>query len=226
MAKGDTPVRGSNGAGSCVHFGLCSRASGRQLAVRSGGRRETSRQRLVCALASSPLPTSSNRECLHQPLISESCKVARNTPQPAALTLTRNSALQGSFSEHIAILQTLPFPLDVTPIRTSAQLAQVSALIIPGGESTAISLLASSSGLLADLREFVQLAKDGKRSVWGTCAGMILLGEEVVGSKAGYEGLGGVDMRVVRNQWGRQVRDLSPADLRQLTLLARLVRVL
>ena len=55
---------------------------------------------------------------------------------------------------------------------------------------------------------------------------MILLGEEVVGSKAGYEGLGGVDMRVVRNQWGRQVRDLSPADLRQLTLLARLVRVL
>lgn len=41
--------------------------------------------------------------------------------------------------------------------------------------------------------------------MWGTCAGMILLGDEVVGSKEGYTGLGGVGIKVVRNQWGRQV---------------------
>lgn len=57
------------------------------------------------------------------------------------------------------------------------------------------------------MRELLGRAKRGEKgvAVWGTCAGMILLGEEVVGAKEGYEGLGGVDCKVVRNQWGRQV---------------------
>lgn len=77
--------------------------------------------------------------------------------------------------------------------------------MIPGGESTTISICAAQSGLLEPLREFVKEAKGGRKSVWGTCAGMILLGDEVVGSKEGYTGLGGVGIKVVRNQWGRQV---------------------
>jgi pyridoxal 5'-phosphate synthase pdxT subunit len=62
----------------------------------------------------------------------------------------------------------------------------------------------------------VKRARDGEVgvSVWGTCAGMILLGKEVVGKKEGYEGLGGVDIKVVRNQWGRQVSCAVPQPTR------------
>lgn len=124
-------------------------------------------------------------------------------------------ALQGSFEEHIALLNSLApaFPshdLTVREIRTAQHLSTVNALVIPGGESTAIALIAKRTNMLEPLKELVRKAKKGEAAIWGTCAGMILLGEEVVGAKEGAEGLGGMDVKVVRNQWGRQVRALSP----------------
>ena len=128
--------------------------------------------------------------------------------------LPPHSALQGSYSEHLAVLASLPFPLSLVAVRTPAELAQCDGLIIPGGESTTMSLVAQSGGLISPLRDFVRAARDGNgsspKSVWGTCAGMILLGKDVVGGKDGYEGLDGVDCRVVRNQWGRQVSPFPP----------------
>ncbi|ORY55547.1 class I glutamine amidotransferase-like protein [Leucosporidium creatinivorum] len=120
-------------------------------------------------------------------------------------------ALQGGFSEHLEILDALQLPIKTLLVRTPEQLALCTALILPGGESTTISLLAQKSGLLQPLRDLVTRARNGESgvSVWGTCAGMILLGEEVLGKKEGYEGLGGVGIRVVRNQWGRQTESFS-----------------
>jgi 5'-phosphate synthase pdxT subunit len=118
-------------------------------------------------------------------------------------------ALQGAFHEHLHLLgQLRPQPRTLS-VRTTEELARCDALIIPGGESTTMSLLAQRTGLLEPLREFVRNGKP----VWGTCAGMILLADEVVGGsakKGGQEGIGGIGIRVVRNQWGRQVRSLLP----------------
>lgn len=89
-------------------------------------------------------------------------------------------------------------------MRTPEDLAPCIALVIPGGESTTIALLAKLAGLLEPLRDFI---KSGK-PVWGTCAGAILLAEGGVegGKKQGQELLGGVDVRIGRNGWGSQVR--------------------
>jgi pyridoxal 5'-phosphate synthase pdxT subunit len=77
------------------------------------------------------------------------------------------------------------------------------ALIIPGGESTTIALLARLSGLLEPLREFV---RDPTKATWGTCAGAILLAEKVINvKKGGQETLGGITVEIERNGWGSQV---------------------
>ena len=117
-------------------------------------------------------------------------------------------ALQGAFREHATHINrlnaagTLPVPVRSSLIRTPEQLAECDALIIPGGESTAISLGAERSGLLAPLRKWV---REGK-PVWGTCAGMIMLAREASGGKkGGQQLLGGVDVRVGRNGFGSQV---------------------
>ncbi|GJN94185.1 hypothetical protein Rhopal_007259-T1 [Rhodotorula paludigena] len=123
------------------------------------------------------------------------------------------AALQGSFAEHIAALEAVTTSagkhVPVVAVRTPADLARCRALIIPGGESTTISLLIRKSGLYEPLKEFVALAKrgDAQRSIWGTCAGMILLAKEIDGpTSEGWEGFDGMDVRVARNQFGRQVR--------------------
>jgi 5'-phosphate synthase pdxT subunit len=127
----------------------------------------------------------------------------------------RNSALQGSFSEHVAALQRIAPsfspPLEVVAVRTPVDLALCRALIIPGGESTTISLLIRKSGLYEPLQEMVKTAKEGgDRALWGTCAGMILLAKQIDGpTSEGWEGLDGMDVRVARNQYGRQVRPVS-----------------
>ncbi|KAL9935776.1 hypothetical protein V8E36_005353 [Tilletia maclaganii] len=95
-------------------------------------------------------------------------------------------------------------PLDVQSIlvRTPAELAQCDALIIPGGESTAIALGAQRSGLMEPLRSWVAAGKP----TWGTCAGMIMLSNQAIGAKRGGQSLiGGVDIRVGRNGFGSQV---------------------
>lgn len=125
-------------------------------------------------------------------------------------------ALQGAFSEHIQLLRAASTSLPtgtrctVLEVRTPPELAQCDALIIPGGESTTISLVAQRSGMLEPLRDFVKVAR---RPVWGTCAGLILLAESANRTKqGGQELIGGLDVRVNRNYFGRQVESFE-ADL-------------
>ncbi|KAF9449020.1 SNO glutamine amidotransferase [Macrolepiota fuliginosa MF-IS2] len=119
-------------------------------------------------------------------------------------------ALQGAFAEHQTAIQQLALPrkVDVLLVRTADELARCKALIIPGGESTTIALLARLSGLLDPLREFIKV-----KPVWGTCAGAILLAKSVHGAKrGGQELLGGMSITIARNGWGSQVESFE-ADL-------------
>ncbi|GLB33218.1 putative SNO glutamine amidotransferase [Lyophyllum shimeji] len=125
-------------------------------------------------------------------------------------------ALQGAFVEHQAMVQRLSLKrkIAVVQVRTVEDLNRCDALIIPGGESTTIAVLARVSGLLEPLREFVR-----RKPVWGTCAGAILLSESIEGSKKGGQDLlGGVSVAIARNGWGSQVEsfevDLAVQDLR------------
>ncbi|GAA5904204.1 hypothetical protein JCM5296_005530 [Sporobolomyces johnsonii] len=122
-------------------------------------------------------------------------------------------ALQGSFAEHLYALSALPakYNLRPVPVRTPADLAPCQGLIIPGGESTAISLLIRKSGLYQPLKDFVRDAKEGRgKSIWGTCAGMILLAREIDGPVSeGWDGLDGMDVRVGRNSYGRQLQSFA-----------------
>jgi 5'-phosphate synthase pdxT subunit len=108
-------------------------------------------------------------------------------------------ALQGDVREHarsIAELGSTP-----VEVRTPGDLEAVDALILPGGESTTMSLLLDSSGLLEPIRERLQ---DGMPA-FGTCAGMILLATEVVDGRIDQHRLGAIDIGVRRNAFGRQV---------------------
>ncbi|KAA1478440.1 glutamine amidotransferase subunit pdxT [Dentipellis sp. KUC8613] len=116
-------------------------------------------------------------------------------------------ALQGAFAEHQAMLQKLSSKTKVVvmQVRTAEELAACDALVIPGGESTTIALLAKLSGLLEPLREFVRT-----HPVWGTCAGAILLAQAVANPKqGGQELLGGVSVTIARNGWGSQVESFE-----------------
>lgn len=116
-------------------------------------------------------------------------------------------ALQGAFLEHIKMLRRLG--VEAVEVRKPEQLAGLDGLIIPGGESTTMGLIAEQWGLVEPLRAWVQ---EG-RPTWGTCAGMILLAEEATNQKQGGQPLlGGLHVTVNRNYFGRQV-DSFEADL-------------
>ena len=116
-------------------------------------------------------------------------------------------ALQGAFHEHIAMLNRLD--VEAAEVRLAAQLDDLDGLIIPGGESTSMGLVAERWGLVEPLRQWVH----GGRPTWGTCAGMILLAERATGQKLGGQALiGGLDVTVNRNYFGRQV-DSFEAEL-------------
>lgn len=111
-------------------------------------------------------------------------------------------ALQGDTREHLAALREAG--ADAVTVRRLAELEIVDALVIPGGESTAMSHLLRELDLLEPLR--ARLA-DGLPA-YGSCAGMILLADEIVDAGApGREALPlhGIDMTVRRNAFGRQV---------------------
>ena len=121
-------------------------------------------------------------------------------------------ALQGAFAAHATALRTLG--AEPREVRTPSDLQEVDALILPGGESTTMSMLLASVGLVEPLGE--RLA-DGMPAL-GTCAGMILLGAEILDGRADQaRGFGAVDISVRRNAFGRQVdsfeADLELADL-------------
>jgi len=112
-------------------------------------------------------------------------------------------ALQGDFREHARVFGELgASPVEV---RTPDDLAQVDALAIPGGESTTISKLARSAGLVEPIVE----RADGGMPILGTCAGMIVMAQRVDGLEPL---LSLVDIAVRRNAYGRQV-DSFEADL-------------
>ncbi|KAJ2224722.1 Senecionine N-oxygenase [Coemansia sp. RSA 1722] len=113
-------------------------------------------------------------------------------------------ALQGAFVEHIHMLNTLrgeEHISDVIEVRTKEELASIDALIIPGGESTSIALIAERCGMLESLREFVST-----KPTWGTCAGLILMAKQAIHTKkGGQQLLNALPVTVSRNQFGRQV---------------------
>ena len=115
-------------------------------------------------------------------------------------------ALQGDVREHLRTLALL----EVTPlaVRRPGELAACDGLVLPGGESTTMVKLARAVGLFDPLRERIQAGLP----VLGTCAGMILLADRVRDAAPGQETLGGLDMTVRRNAFGRQV-DSHESDL-------------
>ncbi|HET9517437.1 MAG TPA: pyridoxal 5'-phosphate synthase glutaminase subunit PdxT [Actinoplanes sp.] len=108
-------------------------------------------------------------------------------------------ALQGDVREHLAALAECDAL--ARPVRRVEELDSVDALVIPGGESTAISKLAVSFGLLDPIRKRIA---DGM-GVYGSCAGMIMLATEVLDGRPDQESFAGIDMTVRRNAFGRQV---------------------
>jgi len=106
-------------------------------------------------------------------------------------------SLQGAFAEHIASLRKLG--VEALAIRLPQELTSLDGLIIPGGESTVISQLMLSYGLMEVLRG---LAQDGF-PMFGTCAGLILLAKSTI--DLDIEAIGAMDIKVRRNAFGRQV---------------------
>jgi 5'-phosphate synthase pdxT subunit len=105
-------------------------------------------------------------------------------------------ALQGDFEAHGRALASAG--ADPVLVRTAADLAGVDGLIIPGGESTTMMKLLTAEGLIGPLRRFAE-----ERPIFGTCAGAILLANEVHGPE--QESLGLMNMAVERNAYGRQI---------------------
>ncbi|MBF6225363.1 pyridoxal 5'-phosphate synthase glutaminase subunit PdxT [Nocardia abscessus] len=115
-------------------------------------------------------------------------------------------ALQGDVREHVAALARCG--AEPVLVRRESELAAVDALVLPGGESTAISKLLTVFELLEPLRARL---RDGMPA-FGSCAGMILLASEVLDTRPDAEHLSGIDMTVRRNAFGRQV-DSFETDL-------------
>ncbi|MEU0694373.1 pyridoxal 5'-phosphate synthase glutaminase subunit PdxT [Streptomyces niveus] len=114
-------------------------------------------------------------------------------------------ALQGDVREHLAALTAVgAVP---TTVRRPDELAAVDGLVIPGGESTTMSKLAVLFGMLEPLRERVRAGMP----VYGTCAGLILLAEKILDPRSGQETVGGIDMIVRRNAFGRQNESFEAA---------------
>ena len=114
--------------------------------------------------------------------------------------------LQGDVREHRAAMISLG--VETSVVRTADELAQVDGLIIPGGESTAMSLIAQRLGLIDPLRAAVAAGLP----MYGSCAGMIMLARDVVDGRPDQQTLAALDIVVRRNAFGRQV-DSFEADL-------------
>ena len=108
-------------------------------------------------------------------------------------------ALQGDVREHLRALR--DSGAEAVPVRRPAELESVDGLVIPGGESTTIGKLAAAFELTEPLRKRIA----GGMPAYGSCAGMILLAERVLDGVEGQQTLGGLDVTVRRNAFGRQV---------------------
>ncbi|MFL6070557.1 MAG: pyridoxal 5'-phosphate synthase glutaminase subunit PdxT [Actinomycetes bacterium] len=133
-----------------------------------------------------------------------------SVPNPNA-PLVGVLALQGDVREHERVLASLG--VRTTRVRTVEDLAAADALVIPGGESTTMSKLAVDFGLIDPLRK----ARASGMPMYGSCAGMIMLADRLEGGRLDQQTIGGIDMTVRRNAFGRQV-DSFEADLAMPTL--------
>ncbi|WP_436770665.1 pyridoxal 5'-phosphate synthase glutaminase subunit PdxT [Yinghuangia sp. YIM S09857] len=107
-------------------------------------------------------------------------------------------AIQGDVREHaVALAESGAL---ARPVRRAEEIAGVDALVIPGGESTTMSKLSVSFGLLEPLRARVAEGMP----VYGSCAGMIMLADKILDGREDQETVGGIDMTVRRNAFGRQ----------------------
>ncbi len=108
-------------------------------------------------------------------------------------------AVQGAFARHIEVFRGLG--VSAAEVRTPAELARVDALVIPGGESTTMSLLIEANDLEAPLRQRLAAGMPAM----GTCAGMILLAEGISDGRPDQVSFGALAIHVRRNGFGRQV---------------------
>jgi 5'-phosphate synthase pdxT subunit len=108
-------------------------------------------------------------------------------------------AVQGDVREHVAALERSG--ARATRVRRPAELDDVDALVLPGGESTTIDKLVRAFDLQQPIRD--RIAAD--MPVYGSCAGMILLADRLADAAPGQQTLGGMDILVRRNAFGRQV---------------------
>ena len=115
-------------------------------------------------------------------------------------------ALQGAAAAHMRALSAIGLPSAL--VRVPDDLDGLDGLIIPGGESTTISMLLDSSGVLEPLQQAV----DDGLGVFGTCAGMILASTTIEDGRDDQHALGIMDLTVQRNGYGRQ-RDSFEVDI-------------
>lgn len=113
-------------------------------------------------------------------------------------------ALQGAFREHVQTLQAIG--VEAVEVRLPSHVAEVDGLILPGGESTTMRRLIDRW----DLREPIVRLADSGAPIFGTCAGMIVLAQEIAGGEAPIVPL--LDVTVERNAFGRQLESFE-ADL-------------
>jgi 5'-phosphate synthase pdxT subunit len=115
-------------------------------------------------------------------------------------------ALQGDFREHIATLEACG--ADAIAVRTFEELERCNALVIPGGESTVMQKLAVNYGLFEPIKKLIA----DSFPVFGTCAGLIMLADEIIDGIEGQAGFGGLPVSVRRNAFGNQL-DSFETDL-------------
>jgi pyridoxal 5'-phosphate synthase pdxT subunit len=123
-------------------------------------------------------------------------------------------AVQGDYHCHVTALQKLG--AEPLLVRTPAQLNQCAGLIIPGGESTTLTIVMQKHGLWEPLQRF-----GSKRTIFGTCAGLIILAVETPNHP--FAPLGLIDVTVERNAYGRQID--SFIDNVNLTLHKKKLRI-
>lgn len=112
-------------------------------------------------------------------------------------------ALQGGFREHLEALG--KSGAEPRSVKTADQLDGVDALVIPGGESSTIDKLARKFEMLDPLRS----VRARGMPMFGTCAGMIMLADRILGAIEGQESIGGLDVTVERNAFGRQAQSFE-----------------
>ena len=115
-------------------------------------------------------------------------------------------AMQGAFAEHVRALEESGARTRL--VRTREDLEGLDGIVLPGGESTTMTMLMERTGLLQPLRQAIA----GGLATLATCAGMIILARDVVDGMTDQEGLGLLDVAVRRNGYGRQV-DSFEAEL-------------